>query len=172
MNDLNDKVLAEVSGFALTNSLVATLPEAALDYLLAYGFKQSLTDAIAGRAKKLADEGKSVSEVEEALNAILARRFDAIVSGTIGTRGNGAPRLTGLEKIKHDLAVKMLKAAVTAKGAKWPKQDDEGKAWVAERVEALLAHPKHGPKIEAEAQEELKRQKALAGAELDLDLDF
>lgn len=68
------------------------LPQASIEYLLQYGFAQSLQDCIAGRAKAVKAEREKAGDDADAIElAVLSdidgklnKRVDAIVAGTMG----------------------------------------------------------------------------------------
>lgn len=81
------------------------LPPVSQDYLVHYGFQQSMQDCIAGtakeasadyveqckKAKKKPNDVDMASAVKTAIEAQLGKRLDAIVQGTVGIRTH-APR--------------------------------------------------------------------------------
>lgn len=99
-----------------------------VEYLLAYGFNQSLQDSIAGRAKKVAEEekDKTAEEIESAVNAdligALGKRLDAILAGTIGMKvGTPKSKLSHFDRV----AMAMLKDYAKLKGKKLPKEKEK-----------------------------------------------
>src|ERR1700690_1864879 len=64
----------------------------AIGYLLFYGFGKSLQDSVAGRAKELRGNGEPEAEITRITREEMGKRAEAILTGTIGTRG---PRLVG-----------------------------------------------------------------------------
>lgn len=99
----------------------------AVEYLLQYGWAQSLQDCIAGREKKVREEilaknpDASKEEIETAqaadLIGALGKRMDAILAGTVSTR-------TKLPKFEAFAKRKFLAAAKKA-GKKVPENFDE-----------------------------------------------
>lgn len=125
------------------------LPETAIAYLLQYGFSQSLQDSIAGRAKAVAEEmlppvmdrkpdfvvptqAQIDAAVAADIDGQLGKRLDAIVAGTVATRGPGAAKdpTSGIVR-------ELLVAWAKGKDKKLPKADsDEYKALAAKMREA------------------------------------
>jgi len=127
-----------------------TLGETALDYLVEYGWKQSMGDSIAGRAKKTAETETlrfakldfkvdnptadqldtaattHASDIEAAvkqeLHAILTKRRDAIQAGSIQVGGGG--QRNPYETLCWNIAAEMVVAAFIDKTGKKPKKDD------------------------------------------------
>lgn len=121
-----------------------TLPQAALDYLLQYGFSQSLQDSIAGRAKAVREEvlkdnpEASEADIKEAvdneLTGALLKRLDAIKAGEVATRGSGTPRDPAAGIVRE-----MLQAIAKKQGKKLPKADSPEYAAMAAKVRAAKA---------------------------------
>lgn len=127
----------------------ATLPEAAITYLLQYGFAQSLQDSIAGRAKAVRDEmvaeGKkegneapTEAEIAEAIKqdllGTLEKRMNAIMAGTVATRSPGAPKDEAAGIVRE-----ILLAHAKSKGLKLPKADSDEYAALAAKVREAKA---------------------------------
>jgi hypothetical protein len=148
---------------------INTLSPEALAYLLQYGWAQSLQDSIAGRAKAVREEyakNQPEAEEDEVLAAIkadvagtLAKRMDAILSGTIGQSQGKAPTLLpGRSKEFRAVTREWLAAWAKSKGKKLPKADTpEYAALVTKFAEAKSAD------IQAEAE------RRMAGADVELD---
>lgn len=170
----------------------------AVNYLLPYGFGKSLQDSVAGLKKLLSTAAAELSEkdakltasyredypgksVDEIIAAEMAARAEAILSGTVGTRG---PRLSGPEATHREVvdfyfrgwaksmsdkgkALPTLKSrfGVTAKEA-----TDEQKKAVAEAVAAIKA--RYAELNSAKIEEEVARRLAMQEEELDVDLDL
>lgn len=134
----------------------ATLPQASIDYLLQYGFAQSMQDCIAGRAKAVRAERAEAGDDEDTIvlaimadiEGKLGKRMDAIKAGTMGLPTTRDPVLT--------LAKEIVARHVAEKGKKVSKEKlAELAAVYAEKSRpALLA--------------ELERRKAVPS---DIDLD-
>jgi hypothetical protein len=88
-------------------------------YLLQYGLTQSLSDVIAGKAKKLKDDGLDDDAIESALHTAQQTRFEAIVNGEVG-QGRSGPRAKGLDKVMFEVAEEALKVAFSAAKKPWP----------------------------------------------------
>lgn len=118
---------------------VESLPATAIQYLLQYGWAQSLQDCIAGREKKVREEFKTSEladdEIESAvksdIHGTMLKRMDAIIAGTVATRTGGGERDT-LMTVARD----MIRKAWAAKYGKIGKDD---KAKFDELVANLLA---------------------------------
>lgn len=105
-----------------------------LQYLLANGFKQSMTDASAmtkeqkqkAHADAVATHGDTVT-LEQAVEAKAVeqrnKRFSDILSGNVGV-GGGGPKLPQIDRIMRDIAEEQIRAAVVAKGLAMPKGDN------------------------------------------------
>lgn len=144
-----------VSGtFSVAISTVLDNPKATA-YLLQYGFRQSLQDAVAGMKKALSAEGKSEAEINAAMAEATQKRFDSIMAGTIGIRV-GAARVTGIEKLMRDVAIEALRAAAAAKGVALPKGKD-----LTALAEKYIA--KHGDAVRAEAEKRQATAQEMAG---------
>jgi hypothetical protein len=124
-------------------------------YLLQYGFRQSLQDAVAGMKKALSAEGKSDSEITAAMVDATQKRFDAIMAGTIGNRV-GVSRVTGIEKLMRDVAIETLRVAAAAKKVALPKGAD-----LTALADKYIA--KHGDAVRAEAEKRQATANVMAG---------
>ncbi len=160
----------------------ATVSAEGLAYLLQYGFSQSLQDCVAGRAKKVreeyeaaynkalaaaeangteepepVDEDEVEAAVEADLQGAMAKRLDAIVSGSVAIRvhsGNEAKDPTS------GIVRELLVAWAKSKGKKLPKADsDDYKALAAKMRELKADH------IAAELE---RRKSAVDGLEIEL----
>lgn len=111
-----------------------TLPKA-LAYVIANGFKQSMTDASAmtkeqkEKALKEAQEANPGVEItlEQAVEAKAVeqrnKRFADILAGNVGV-GGGGPKLPLIERVMREIAEEQIRAAVVAKGMVMPKGDN------------------------------------------------
>lgn len=126
-----------------------TLKPDAIEYLLQYGFAQSLQDSIAGLAKRVEAEN---GDVDQAIDGQLNKRLDAIVAGTIGVRSIGEAR----DPLKA-VANGMVRKALSAKKLKVDKDK------FAELVSKLLETNRE------KVQAEYDRQKAEA---IDVDVEI
>ena len=106
----------------------ATLTPAGIDYLLQYGFAQSLQDSVAGEAKRVrierAAKGDTESEIVQAIDDAIAgklgKRYDSIAASEMGLPSTREPLAT------------LAKELVTKKLAK------EGKKVSKERLAELV----------------------------------
>lgn len=139
-----------------------------LAYVIANGFKQSMTDASAvtkEQKDKLLSEAQkdhpdvTMEQVVEA-HAIEQRnkRFADIVAGNVGV-GGGGPKLPQIDRVMRDIAEEQIRAAVVAKNLAMPKGDSL-KALIEKRLSVA------GDAIRAAAQSRIDSAKAMA-AELD-----
>lgn len=147
---------------------VENLPAKSIEYLLQYGFAQSLQDCIAGREKKVREEinarvvegveqlepDEITSQVHSDIEGMLGKRLDAIVAGTVGTRSIGESRDT-LTTVARDMARKAL--------AKKNMKADK------DRFAAIVQDLLNDPDKRAKVQAEFDRRKAL-DVEVDLDV--
>ena len=143
---------ATAHGFTLNadrlTEMLATRAGAGVLYLLANGFTQSLTDAAA--FSKADKDGKTAMEVMDMAADRRARRFNAIMSGEVGSSGPRGPRMTGLEAMARDVAIERLRAAFGAKKRPWP--DGKGSAAIIADLVAQILASRHGADILAEAE--------------------
>lgn len=112
-----------------------TILQKALAYVIANGFKQSMTDASAmtkeQKEKALKDAQEANPGVEITLEqAVEARaieqrnkRFADILAGNVGV-GGGGPKLPQIERVMREIAEEQIRAAVVAKGMAMPKGDN------------------------------------------------
>ena len=111
----------------------APIPKA-LAYVIANGFKQSMTDASAMTKEQKAAAHKSAQEthgpeitleqaVEAAAHKSRSKRFADILAGTVGF-GGGGPKLPQVDRVMREIAEEQIKAAVVAKGLSMPKGDN------------------------------------------------
>ena len=144
-------------GHTLSTSDLEGMSPKALGYLLANGYKQSLTDAAA--FTKETKEGKSAQEVEVMATERRAKRHEAILAGDVGAVVGS--RATPIEKFMRDVAIERIKAIATARGFKMPKGDVLKAA-----VEKITA--KQGDDIRAEAEARMSAAKAASADMADL----
>ena len=144
-------------GHTLSTGDLEGMSPKALGYLLANGYKQSLTDAAA--FTKETKEGKSAAEVEVMATERRAKRHEAILAGDVGAVVGS--RATPIEKFMRDVAIERIKAIATAKGVKMPKGDVLKAA-----VEKITA--KQGDDIRAEAEARMSAAKAASADMADL----
>lgn len=147
----------EAHGHSLNAAQLVEMSPKALSYLLANGFKQSLTDAAAFTKEQ--KDGKSAAEVEEMAAEKRAARFAAILSGEVGSVGG--TRATPLERFMRDVAEERVRAIAVAKSVPMPK-GDVLKAAIAKVTE------KFGADLRAEAEARMAAAKAAADAAGDI----
>ena len=106
-----------------------------LSYVIANGFKQSMTDASAmtkeQKAKAHEDAVKANPgvelTVEQAVEAKAheqrTKRFADILAGNVGV-GGGGPKLPQIERVMREIAEEQIRAAVVAKGLAMPKGEN------------------------------------------------
>lgn len=108
-----------------TDALAPETAQKTIDYLLQYGFSQSMQDSYAGpRAKAAAavKEGKATeADVAEAVKTALDARFAAIVAATVGTRGPSGPKASPFDREFYAVAKADLARRAKAKGKSLPK---------------------------------------------------
>ena len=165
--------------------VVADLSDAGIAYLLAYGFRQSVQDVIAGKAKAMKDETVSAedsvelgvepdtkrwndAEIASALHDLQTRRVAAIVSGDIGLPRAGGPKA---ETMLVSIAVERLRAKLAKANTKLPTGDKtirvNGKDVTREQlVAAEIA--KYGDAIREEIARRKSEVQDLELAELDI----
>lgn len=136
-----------------------SLPVASKNYLMQYGFDQSMQDCIAGLAKavtiarqKAGDSAAAVViAVEKAINEKLQKRMDSIVAGTMNVPQPRDPIRT--------LAAEYVNKALVKKATKVTRER------FAELVTA------HVEKHRAWLVKELARREAGSGPEVELDTE-
>lgn len=116
----------------------------ALAYVIANGFKQSMTDASAmtkeQKAKALTDAQAANPGVEITLEQAVeahahtqrTKRFADILAGNVGV-GGGGPKLPQIDRVCREIAEEQIRAAVVAKGLAMPKGENL-KALVEKRL--------------------------------------
>ena len=152
----------------------------AVNYLMAYGFGKSLQDSVAGLKKEMKDAGASEAEIAKAVASDMADRAEAILAGTVGTRG---PRLSGPAAVRREVIESFFKGwakSMADKGKALPTlksrfnvtaktATDEQKKAVADAVDAIKT--KYAELNSAKIEEEVSRRLALQAAQLEIDLD-
>jgi hypothetical protein len=152
---------------------VESLPPKSVEYLLQYGWSQSLQDAIAGDAKRIKDEmiakadaagetAPTSDEIEAAVKAgldeALADRVKSISDGTVGDRV-GIVR-NPFETACRDLAEKKLVEGFRASNQKLPdRKTDAGRAKYKEFVVMVL--DRNREVIEKEVKAAMAREKKI-----------
>ena len=96
-----------------------------LAMLALQGFRHKLGNEVAAKvaAHKKSEEGKAKDEAALAEFAAEARKemLERILTGTLGVRASGAPRVTGIEALKRAIGTKWLKEAIAKYNAKTGK---------------------------------------------------
>lgn len=143
-----------------------SLPPKSIEYLLQYGFSQSLQDCIAGREKKVKDElaekapdaadDEIASAVASDISGTLQKRLDAIVAGTVGVRVAGEAK-DPLLAVARD----MIRKAIAKAGKKLDMKNEAHKAAFDKLVSDLLAEKR------AVVEAEKKRRDEAADIELE-----
>ena len=121
---------------------LADMPQAAIEYFLAYGIRQSLNDAAASESKEKGATAETVmAKVEKRLDALR----DGSISGVRGRTGDPVKARALLIAAKH---VKVVKATVDEKdmftatlGKHESKSDDRAKAIRLVAANAVDANP-------------------------------
>lgn len=129
---------------------VETLPATAIAYLLQYGFAQSLQDSIAGRAKAVETELRNpdpkpqgwvllpddqiANAVASDIDGTLMKRLDAIIAGSVATRGPGVARDPAAGIVRE-----LLVAWAKEKGKKLPKADSDDYKALAAKMREIKA---------------------------------
>lgn len=108
-------------------------------------------------------EGLAEAFPDATRDAVLAdarlEKVGVILNGELGVRMGGA-RLTGIDAFVRTVATETLRAIAAAKKAAMPKGDD-----LKAQLAALVASPKRGPIIRAEAERRMAQQAELANDE-------
>ncbi len=125
------QVLGWPQGVALTKAIA---------YVIANGFKQSMTDASAmtkeQKAKAHADAiaanpGVEITEaqaVEAKAHEQRTKRFADILAGNVGV-GGGGPKLPQIDRVCREIAEEQIRAAVVANNAKVGQKKPDGSAY-------------------------------------------
>jgi hypothetical protein len=104
---------------------VSDIPVPNLAMLALQGFRHKLGNEVAAKvaAHKKSEEGQKASEQELATFASEARAemLNRILTGQLGVRASGGPRVTGIEALKRSIATKWLKEAIAKYNAKTGK---------------------------------------------------
>jgi hypothetical protein len=120
---------------------VGTPISKAIAYVIANGFKQSMTDASAmtkeQKAKAHEEAVKANPGVEITLEQAVeakaheqrTKRFADILAGNVGV-GGGGPKLPQIERVMREIAEEQIRAAVVANNAKVGQQKPDGKPYV------------------------------------------
>lgn len=118
-------------------------------YLLQNGFSQSMTDAAAFTKEQKA--GKSADEIKKMADEARAKRFEAILAGTVGIRVGG-PRLPAIDRVMREIAEEMLRAIAADRKVAMPKGEVlkaalekivlKNEATIRERAQARLDESK------------------------------
>lgn len=138
------------------------LPPKAIAYLIGNGFTQSMTDAAAftkeqkaSFAKEHAEahgvtvdaltEADHVAAVKAKADEAREKRFQAIMSGTVGLRVATGPRLDPLTRAMREIAEEGVRKLAAQKGVAMPKGDVLKAA-----IEKVLERNRDNIKAEAE----------------------
>lgn len=151
----------EAHGLTLTVGDLEAMNPKGLSYLIANGYKQSLTDAAAFTKDQKA--GKSGAEIQELADAKRKARHDAILSGTVGTVSGS--RATPLERVMEEVTIARLRALCVAKSVPMLKNTKDAKALDA-GIAAYLK--KFGDDVKAEAQARIAADQAAVAAAGDI----
>lgn len=147
----------EAHGHSLTGADLTSMSPKAVAYLVANGYKQSLTDSAA--FTKDQKEGKSGADLDEMRSERYASRHAAILSGEVGHVSGS--RATGLEKVMRDVAIERIRAICVAKGKPMIKNaPKDGPKNLDVAITAYTA--KFGADVRAEAEARLAASKAAA----------
>lgn len=100
-----------------------------LQYLLSYGWSQSLQDSVAAVKSKAKKDGKSDEEIDTLVASTMSDRANAILTGTIGVRGPGAPRLSEIDREIRKIGEEAMRAMAKGSNVKLPdRKTEKGKA--------------------------------------------
>ena len=149
-------------GLTITASDLETMSAKALGYLLANGYKQSITDAAAFTKEKKA--GKSAADLEAMANDSRAKRHEAILAGNVGAVVGS--RATPIESFMRDVAHERLKALCLSLGKPLPKNVKGGAQTYSLAIEAILK--RQGDDIRAEAEARMAAAKGAAADVADI----
>ena len=145
----------EAHGFTLTVADLEAMSPKGLSYLLANGYKQSLTDAAAFTKDQKA--GKSAGELQELADGKRKSRHEAILSGSVGSVSGS--RATPIERFMDQVAEERVRAIALARGVPMPKNTKDAKVLDAAIAKVLA---KFGEDIRAEAEARMSAANAAA----------
>lgn len=144
-----------------------SLPESAIAALLHRGLTHYLGNEQSSKVTgwKKANPNATDEEIEAVSNQYRVVAFDALLNGTIGTRAGG-PKLKGLDRLIHLVAVEQITALAASRNAKMPS----GKG-SADKVSAMVAKwlsdEGRAAKVREEAQRRFDAQKDVGDDEMD-----
>lgn len=108
--------MTTLSAYGLSLEVESLTPKG-LEYLLAYGFKQSIADASAGPRAEAIKAGKTEAEVQVVVDAARTKRLAAILADEIGLRiGGGNSGETRLEREIRSIGEAEVKTRAKTKG--------------------------------------------------------
>lgn len=136
-----------------------SLPEASIAALLHRGLTHYLGNEQSSKvtAFKKANEGATDAEVEAKASELRNAAFDALLNGTIGTRVGG-PKLKGIDRLIHLVAVEQITALAASRGAKMPSGKGSADK-LAAMVEKWMGDESRAAKVREEAQRRFDAQK-------------
>lgn len=136
-----------------------SLPEASIVALLQRGLTHYLGNEQASKVTsfKKSHEDATEDEIEAKAEEFRTSAYDALLNGTIGTRAGG-PKLKGLERLIHLVAVEQITAFAASQKAKMPSGKGSAEK-VAAMVEKWLSNDARKAAVTAEAQRRFDAQK-------------
>lgn len=148
-----------------------TVPQSTVIALAQRGFTHVMGNEVASAISamkkvtvKAEDGTESLKYSEADLEAAEVSKRDAKIAamrdGTLGVRAPGAPRVVGIDKYMHDIALEELRAIAAAKKMALPRKSEELAPFIAKRLAT------HGDRIRAAAQAKMDSLAALAGEEI------
>jgi hypothetical protein len=151
----------EAHGLTLTVADLEAMSPKGLSYLLANGYKQSLTDAAA--FTKDQKSGKSGAELQEMADSKRKSRHEAILNGSVGTVSGS--RATPIERVMEEVTIARLRALCVSKGVPMLKNTKDVKALDA-GIKAYQV--KFGADVKAEAEARIAADQAAVAAAGDI----
>lgn len=135
------------------------LPEASINALLQRGLTHYLGNEQASKVTswKKSHEDADESAIEAQASEYRTAAYDALLNGTIGTRAGG-PKLKGIDRLIHLVAVEQITAFAAKQKAKMPSGKGSAEK-VAAMVEKWLANADRAALVKEEAQRRFDAQK-------------
>lgn len=135
------------------------LPEASVNALLQRGLTHYLGNEQASKVTswKKSHEDADESAIEAQASEYRTAAYDALLNGTIGTRAGG-PKLKGIDRLIHLVAVEQITAFAASQKAKMPSGKGSADK-VAAMVDKWLSNESRKAAVVAEAQRRFDAQK-------------
>ncbi len=157
---------SEVKWGDSVSAKLSDMPEASVVALAQRGFTHVFGNErasyVSGLKKAVNEDGSATyteAEVSSLSDDWQTKKLAAIMDGTLGVRVGGGVRMSGIDKVMREIAIKELRAIAAAKKATLPRKSED----LNPLIEARLA--KHDARIRAAAQSELDALAEVASEE-------